>query len=806
MEFTGDDGNLTKANGKSRLCLDARRINSLTVKDAYPTPLINGILSRLNETKYISSIDLKDAFWQVELEESSREITAFTIPGRPLYHFTRMPFGLCNSGQSMCRLMDMVIPSSMRDFIFVYIDDLLVVASNFDTHIERLTLVANCLRQANLTINVDKSKFCMRQIKYLGHIVGDGNIKPDPDRVKSITEFPKPSTIRQVRRFMGMAGWYRRYINNFSNIAAPITDLLKTTDRFTWTQAATNAFDELKTCLTTAPVLTHADFSLPFYIQCDASMLGVGGVLFQIKEGDEHPIAYMSRKLNPAQRNYSVTELECLAAIFCIREFRCYIEGMRFTVITDHAALKWLMEKKDLAGRLARWSLELQSFNFTIEHRKGAANIVPDALSRAAVEETSHVGIPLVLDDEEFSTDAYNELRDTVKSNKNNLPDVEERNGIVYKRTDCRSGVEDELLWKIWVPEGLRKGLMETSHNPPSASHGGVDKTINLIKRQYFWPGMSKDIREFIANCQICKETKAPNCSLRPPMGSPAIAERPFQNMYVDLIGPYPRSKSGNSFILIILDQLSKFVWLKPLRKATAVSIVRYIESDIFHLVGVPETILSDNGKQFISKEFLTLLNRYGVRHIKTATHAPQVNASERVNRSIIAAIRAYVTQDQSTWDVHISSIASALRNATHSSTTYSPYFTVFGQNMVQHAGTYPILQSLKALASGDVNVLPKPDLRCELNTQIRENLQKAQERTRIKYNTRTKEVSFSPGQEIFRRSFAQSDATKCFNAKLAKQWLPARIIRRIGTCLYDLEDRQGKPIKVQYHAKDLRS
>lgn len=337
---------VSKANGKARLCLDARRINSLTVKDAYPTPLINGILSRLNETKFISSIDLKDAFWQVELEKSSREITAFTIPGRPLYHFTRMPFGLCNSGQTMCRLMDIVIPSSMREFIFVYIDDLLVVAADFDTHIKRLQIVAECLKKANLTININKSKFCMREIKYLGHIVGNGRISPDPDRVRSIVEFPRPTTIRQVRRFLGMAGWYRRYINNFSDVAAPITDLLKTTDRFTWTPEAMVAFDSLKICLTTAPVLTHADFSLPFYIQCDASLLGVGGVLFQVKDGGEHPIAYMSKKLNSAQRNYSVTELECLAAILCIREFRCYIEGMRFTVITDHAALKWLMEKK----------------------------------------------------------------------------------------------------------------------------------------------------------------------------------------------------------------------------------------------------------------------------------------------------------------------------------------------------------------------------------------------------------------------------------------------------------------------------
>lgn len=302
---------------------------------------------------------------------------------------------------------------------------------------------------------------------------------------------------------------------------------------------------------------------------------------------------------------------------------------------------------------------------------------------------------------------------------------------------------------------------------------------------------MSKEVREFVASCQTCKETKAPNYSLRPTMGAPIIAERPFQHMYIDLIGPYPRSKAGNTFILIIVDQLTKFLWLKPLRKATAVTIIKYVESDIFHMVGAPESMLSDNGKQFVSTEFRSLMSRYGVRQVFTATHSPQVNASERVNRSIIAAIRAYVEQDQTTWDVHLSSIASALRNSIHSSIGHSPYFAVYGQNMVQHAAAYPILRDLAVLASGEIHILPPPDLRHELNNEIRARLQQAQEKSRKKYNTRTKNVSFFPGQEVFRRSFAQSDATKFFNAKLSKQWLPARIVKkRVHVCIKSRIDK----------------
>lgn len=252
-----------KPDGKRRFCLDCRAVNNVTIKDAYPMPIIDGILASLHETVFISSIDLKDAFWQIELDVDSRDKTAFTIPGRPLYQFVRMPFGLCNAPQTMCRLMDKVIPSELREFVFVYIDDLLVVSKCFESHLARLKTVAKCLREANFTINVSKSKFAMREVKYLGHIVGNGQIKPDPGKVDAINEFPAPRTVRQVRRFLGLCGWYRRYISGFAAIAAPITDLLGKHSRFTWTDEAQVAFDKLKACLTSAPVLTHPDFSKP---------------------------------------------------------------------------------------------------------------------------------------------------------------------------------------------------------------------------------------------------------------------------------------------------------------------------------------------------------------------------------------------------------------------------------------------------------------------------------------------------------------------------------------------------------------
>lgn len=312
---------LVQKGSKNRLCLDVRKLNSRTIKDAYPLPHIEGILSRLQDTTFISAIDLKDAFWQIPLEEKSREKTSFTVPGRPLYQFTVMPFGLCNAAQRMCRLMDKVIPSVIRSNVFVYLDDLLVCSASFEEHIILLGDVAKCLDRANLTINVEKSKFCYKEVRYLGFVVGNGLIRTDDQKVKAVAEFPEPKTPRQLRRFLGMTGWYRRFVRDYASVAAALHDCL-TKDRvkkFSLTLEAKHSFECLKQCLISAPVLRNPDFSRKFYIQCDASSQGVGGVLFQIDdEGNEHPISYMSAKLNKAQRNYSVTELECFAAVLSV--------------------------------------------------------------------------------------------------------------------------------------------------------------------------------------------------------------------------------------------------------------------------------------------------------------------------------------------------------------------------------------------------------------------------------------------------------------------------------------------------------
>lgn len=801
-----------KANGKSRLCLDSRKLNEVTKKDAYPLPKIDGHLGRLANTKYISSIDLKDAFWQIQLDPLSREKTAFSIPGRPLYHFRSMPFGLCNAAQSMCRLMDKVIPHEYHDRVFVYIDDLLVVSPDFESHLKLLSLVAERLRHANLTINVEKSKFCLREIKYLGFIIGDGCIKTDPEKISAIIDFPVPKSVRQIRRFVGMSGWYRRFIRNYATIAAPMTDLMSTANvKFEWNDKAQTSFEKLKDALASAPLLTHPDFSKRFFIQCDASMSGVGSVLFQISDdGKENPIAYLSQKLTKAQRNYSVTELECLAAVLSVKKFRAYIEGMPFSIITDHASLKWLMEQRDLCGRLARWSLKLQGFDFTIEHRQGKMMVVPDALSRAYADEivaAQPEQYALDLESEHFQSPEYMAIRQTVIDNPNRMPDLKVDGNLVFRRTKFRAQV-DSLIdesghWRLWVPRGVVQDLVSQAHDHPLSAHGGIAKTLERLRGFYYWPRMVIDVKTYVGKCEICKETKAPNYTLRPPMGGQFRTERPFQQLYVDLLGPYPRSKSGNTFIFIVLDHFSKFVLLKPIRAATSINLTRYLEKDVFHLFGTPQTILSDNGKQFVSKLIENLCKTYGVGQLFTALYSPQANASERVNRSIIAAIAAYIESDHSKWDDNLTAIASALRSSIHVATGHTAYYLVFGRSMITHASQYGLLKKFDAL-NADIDIVEPNDIMQLISESVQKNLEKAYEKGVKIYNTRLGDVEFVPGQEVYRRNFVQSNFANAFNAKFARKFLKCRVRSKVGHARYELEDLSGKLIGI-FHAKDIK-
>jgi hypothetical protein len=344
-----------------------------------------------------------------------------------------------------------------------------------------------------------------------------------------------------------------RFIDNFSAIVAPISDLIaKKNQKIVWTIEAEEAFQKLKLALISAPVLVPPDFDKPFIVQCDASDVGIAGILLQHYDEGEKVVSYYSRKLTKSEKNYSITERECLAVLESIKKFRGYLEATHFEVITDHASLLWLLNKKDPTGRLGRWLLQLQQYDMTLIHRKGKEHVVPDALSRAIVEEI-----------ESTSRDKwYVDLIRKVELSPETYPKFQIKQGMLYKFVKCNSELIDS--WRLVLPSDSRDKIMKQNHD--EKAHLGYTKTINRIKQAYYWPKMYQDVRKYVNSCEICKETKAPNQILRPPMGSARVSSVPWSSISIDFKGPMVRSKSGNTYILVVVDNFSKFILIHPMK------------------------------------------------------------------------------------------------------------------------------------------------------------------------------------------------------------------------------------------------
>lgn len=645
---------------------------------------MNEIFHRLQKAKYFSIIDLKDAYFQVPLKESSRNYTAFRTP-KGLFRFKVVPFGLKNAPFTMSRLMNKAMGFDLEPYVFIYLDDIVIATETLEDHFRLLKEVAKRLARAGLTISVQKSRFCRRQVKYLGYLLTENGLAIDGSKLEPILNYPRPKSIRDVRRLMGLIGFYQKFVNNYSHITTPITDLLKKSKKFKWTTEAEQALDQLKSVLTSSPVLANPRYDLPFIIETDASQLAVGAALLQDHPEGKRIIAYYSKKLSSTQRKYAATEKECLAVLLAIENFRHYIEGSSFKVITDAKSITWLFTITAANGnsRLLRWALKLQSYDFSIQYRKGKDNVLADCLSRIETVQ--------IVDDD------YVNLRTQIANDPEKYKEFKIVGNRIFKFVQNTTKVEDKrFLWKYYPPKQDRIEIIKSAHEP---AHFGYEKTILKLKEKYFWPGMAIETKRFCKACTPCKTSKSTNVNSIPPMGSQKPnCNHPWQFLTLDYLGPFPPSgKARNTCLLVVTDVFTKFVLIQPFKQATASTLVKFLEQSIFLLFGVPQTILTDNGSQFTSNLFKSLLEHYGVTHWLTPSYHPQVNNSERVNRVITAAIRATIKANHKTWAENIHDIANAIRNASHESTKHTPYFLTFGRNIISDGREYETLEDSKA-------------------------------------------------------------------------------------------------------------
>ncbi|KAF2905187.1 hypothetical protein ILUMI_00997 [Ignelater luminosus] len=772
----------TTAMGKVIICWNYRQPNhtlqNCTLKRnkfCFKGGKANVTVSSCTKCSDAVSIDFKNNSWEIagpddikisslgktdssipenELGVQSKEILseAQRLTSRGLFHFNVLPFGLTNAAQAQQRLIDAIFGPEFEPYVFCSLDDIILISPDFDHHINLLREVKSRLDEANLTINLKKCEFLKPSLKYLGYVIdGTSGLPTNPDKVLAMIYYPPPQTTTEVKRFVGMCSWYRRFIPHFSSLMAPINDLIigkKNGGKTIWTNEANDAFINIKQALISAPVLATPDFSLPFTLQCDASEVGLGCVLTQDQAGVEKVIAFASRSLSRAERNYSATEKECLAVVFGVEKFRAYIEETSFTVITDDHSLLWLHRMKDPSGKLARSPVEPPC----IENND------------ICVGESENISHQIDLDNVD---NFYKQMRRNILNQPDKYPQWSVENNFVYKFVPCKLAITSNISdSKLLVPKKQRRIILSSMHDNPTAAHLGFAKTLARVSLIYYWPKMRLDIYRYIRACKTCNSQKASTSGQFGLMGAQKSVRFPFQIIAVDLMGPLPKSISGNSYLLVVSDWLTKFVLLKPLRKASA-----------------SNCIICDNGTQFTSSIFKDVVKSYKSNIWYTAKYHPQANFVERSNRTIGTAIRSYIKSNHKHWDKNIAKIGYSTRTAQHEVTGHSPTFLNFFRYVPRIGDYYG-------------NIPPN-----ELNLS---DLEMAYKRNANNYNLRKRDIEFNIGDKVWKKNMVLSSAPNDFSKKLAPRYVLCTVKKKLSKLVYRLDYQDGSDAG-EWHVKHLK-
>ncbi|UYV63498.1 hypothetical protein LAZ67_2004313 [Cordylochernes scorpioides] len=756
-----------KKDGNWRFCVDYRRLNKVTKKDVYPLPRIDDTLDSLKGAKFYSSMDLRSGYWQIEVDEADREKTAFITPDG-LYEFLVMPFGLCNAPATFERMMDKILKGLKWTMALCYLDDIVVYSKSFNEHLHRLEIILQCLDKAELRLNPKKCLFGTKRIRVFGHLVDSKGIYPDPEKIEAIARFPTPrsvASITDVRSFIGLCSYYRRFIENFAEKAAPLHEVLKKDNKFTWNSGQQDAFDSLKKALMSEPVLAYFEDQLPTELHTDASGYGIGAVLVQINDGKERPVGYASRTLSKAERNYSTTERECLAAIWAINKFRPYLFGREFVIVTDHHALCWLSNLKDLTGRLARWALKLQEYNVTVVYKSGRKHQDADCLSRN----------PLQLESEE----AYNDEDDDIPSiTALTCFEAEQRKdpkiSKLIEETE-RFGAESKGY------EMLKGILYKKNFDPLGNQHL---LTYERVKNKYFWPGLLRDIRKYVAHCKECQRQK--QSTQKPPGLLKAIppATSPFQRVGMDLLGRFPKSDTGNKWIIVCTDYLTRFAITKALPTGEAKEAAKFLMEDVVLKHGAPREIITDRGRVFQSKLIAELTNQCSSIHRFTTAYHPQTNGlTERLNKALANMIAMYVSVEQKDWDVILPYVTFAYNTAKQDTTGFTPFKLIHGREAETTVDT----------------LFPNPhedlqeDYSQKIASRVEETRQlarletlKAQEKDKARYDSKHEAMDYNVGDLVWIfipiRKVGLSE-------KLMKRYFgPYRVTRKLSDVTFEVE------------------
>ncbi|CAN6455079.1 unnamed protein product [Victoria cruziana] len=663
-----------KQDGTKRLCVDYRALNKVTVKNKYPLPLIADLFDQLGGAQVFSKLDLRSGYWQVRIVEGDEpKTTCVTRYGA--YEFLVMPFGLTNAPATFSTLMNKIFYPFLDKFVVVYLDDIVVYSSSMEEHVEHLRIVFKLLKDNDLYVKREKCLFGQPEISFLGHVVGRGQLRMDMGKVKAIQEWQPPTKVQELRSFLGLANYYRRFIEGYSLIAAPLTDLLKKNTAWTWSEPAQDAFDRLKKALVQEPVLKLPDHTKEFEIHTDASDFAIGGVLMQ--EG--HPIAYESRKLKDPERRYSVHEREMTAIVHCLRTWRHYLLGTQFVVKTDNVATSYFQTQKKLTLKQARWQEFLAEFDLSLEYKVGKTNVVADALSRKAELAATRA--------QAFEAHVEGALLARIQEGMRQDATAQQLKALVDAGKTRRFWLRDDLLitkgGRVFVPRwgNLRRELLKECHDTLWAGHPGQERTLALLERGYYWPQMRDDVEAYVKTCLICQQDKGTNQKTAGLLEPLPIPERPWESLSMDFIVSLPKV-DGYSSVLVVVDRFSKYATFIPASKECPAE--KTAELFVKHIVkywGVPKSIVSDRDARFTGKFWREVFRLLGSDLLFSTSFHPQTDGqTERINALLKQYLRHFVSVNQKNW-VKLLDVAQFCYNLQKSeSSGHSPFEVATGQ------------------------------------------------------------------------------------------------------------------------------
>ena len=854
-----------KKNESFRFCLDFRKLNEVTKPISFPIPTMNDIIDGLSAAKptIFSSLDLKSGYHQIPLDEESRDKTSFTTH-EGSYRFKRLAFGLRNAPASFQMLMSHVFKGLTFKFLTVYLDDVLIYSPDFETHMQHLKVVFQRLRNACLKLHPKKCSFGMSKILYLGHIVSKDGISVDPSKVEVIRSYPRPTSVKDVRAFLGLTGYYRKFQKGYANLATPLYALLRKDAKFNWDNVCEQSFLKLREAMTCTPVLAYPDLGREFMVTTDASLSAIGYILSQKDDqGLEHPIAFSGRSLRGSERNWSVTEVEGLALVSAIQEFKPFLIHRPYKVFSDHISLTWLKSIKSTHGRLFRWSLLLQAYDFEIIYKPGKVNLPADALSRreyppAPPEDLDDDAVNDVigfasLQPETIRTEMHFEYPSDCQQIDENLtvqigaiedlgalqrscPDLgpiiayleggdlpdddKQARRIVfmgddfyinndtlyhtYNPTQKQIDQVTPVIEQVCLPKSLRVQVLEQYHD--QMSHPGFDRCYAAIRLKYFWPRMFSDIKTYCVSCTVCQRAKI-NPSFRKAPLNPLPPAEIFSRYHIDYLGPLKTTKEGYKYILLVVESLSRYPEAFPTRTQEAGETANILYNEIFCRYGCPRTLLSDRGTNFCSQLMSQLCKLMKVARVKTSSFHPQTNSiCENFNRTIWKSLRTHIGDtEQAKWSEYLPSVLAAFRaTPAVSSTGFSPFYVLYGTQMV-----LPLDNELEVPSSGKFvdaeaylkQLLPKVQVMRKI---AQENIEQSQIQSKAQYDKNAKEPVYEIGDRVW---LSNQIVPKGQSKKLVQKWIgPYFITAKKGPCNYIMKDcKTFKEINHPVHSNRLK-